>query len=131
MFVENQAAVDGKREDEKKLTLLIERHGNALALFDIVDGDRKVAEVRESIQHNEKLPLTRNPWQKYRPALDLIITSGIDQSLVCISMVLALEQQINSVIGSYCGGHFIRLGVWLDLSLVANGSIFVNMHLSS
>jgi uncharacterized protein YxjI len=131
MFVENQAAVDGKREDEKKLTLLIERHGNALALFDIVDGDRKVAEVRESIQHNEKLPLTRNPWQKYRPALDLIITSGIDQSLVCISMVLALEQQINSVIGSYCGGHFIRLGVWLDLGLVANGSIFVNMHLSS
>ncbi|OQE36729.1 hypothetical protein PENCOP_c011G04791 [Penicillium coprophilum] len=82
MCVENQAAADSKREDEKKLTLLIERHGNALALFDIVDGDRKVAEVRESIKHNERLPLTRNTWQKYRPALDLNITSGIDQSLV-------------------------------------------------
>jgi uncharacterized protein YxjI len=132
MIVENQAAVDSKREDEKKLTLLIERHGNALALFDIVDGDRKVAEVRESIQHNEKLSLTRNPWEKYRPALDLIITSGVDQSLVCISMVLDLEQQTDCVVGSYCGGHCIRLGIWFDLMcLVANRSIFVNTHPSS
>jgi hypothetical protein len=85
LSVKNQAAVDAKHEDEKKLALLIERHGNALALFDIVDGDRKVAEVRESLQHNEKLPLTRNSWQKYRPALDLVITPGVGQSLVSVS----------------------------------------------
>lgn len=88
MSAENQAAVGTKREDQKKITLLIERHDNALALFDIVDGDREVAEVRESIQHNEKLPLTRKSWEKFRPALDLAITSGVDQLLISFLVVL-------------------------------------------
>lgn len=118
LSAENQAAVDTKDGDEKKVTLLIERHGNALALFDIVDGDRKVAEVRESIQHNEKLPLTRSSWQKYRPALDLVITSGVDQSLVSASKLLVVGRQIDFVIDCYRGSHFIRLGLWFDLSTV-------------
>lgn len=83
-------AVDAKREDEKKLPLLVERHGSALAQFDIVDGDRKVAELRESIQHNEKLPFKRSSWQKYRPVLDIVVTSGIDLSLVSIMSLLVI-----------------------------------------
>lgn len=81
---ENAAAWEGKQLDEKMLTLNIERHGYALALFDVVDGDRKVAEVRESIHHNEKLALMRGSRQGYRPALDIIIMPGVDISLVSI-----------------------------------------------
>jgi hypothetical protein len=65
------------------LTLNIERHGNVLALFDIVDGDRKVAEVKESIHHNEKLALVGSRVG-YRPAMDVIIMPGVDVSLVSI-----------------------------------------------
>lgn len=82
---ENAAAFEGKRGKEKMLTLNIERHGNALALFDVVDGDRKVAEVRESIHHNEKLALMRSSRQGYRPAMDVIVMPGVDISLVSIS----------------------------------------------
>jgi uncharacterized protein YxjI len=78
---ENAAAFGGKRLDEKMLTLNIERHGNALAFFDIVDGDRKVAEVKESIHHNERLALL-GPKIGYRPAMDVIIMPGVDISLV-------------------------------------------------
>ncbi|KAJ5619765.1 hypothetical protein N7510_003749 [Penicillium lagena] len=85
---ENAAAIQNKSEQEKKLTLQVERHGNALALFDIVDGDRKVAEVRESIQHNEKLALMRSSRQGYRPALDVIVTPGVDLSLIVIIAVI-------------------------------------------
>lgn len=86
----NAAAVDTKKEDDKKLTLEIERYGNVLALFDVVDGDRKVAQIRESIQHNEKLALFSSQ-KKYRPALDVIVTPGVDLSLVgCLSAHIAL-----------------------------------------
>lgn len=79
----NAAALPMKRDEEKKLTLEIERHGNALALFDVVDGDRKVAEVRESILHNKILPLISSQ-SGYRPVLDVIVTSGVDLSLVSV-----------------------------------------------
>ncbi|KAJ5513060.1 hypothetical protein N7463_002612 [Penicillium fimorum] len=88
---ENAAAFEGKRVDEKMLTLHIERHGNALALFDIVDGDRKVAEVRESIHHNEKLALMRGSRQGYRPAMDVIIMPGVDISLVATVAVIVSD----------------------------------------
>jgi uncharacterized protein YxjI len=80
---ENAAAFGGKRVGEKMLTLNIERHGNVLALFDIVDGDRKVAEVKESIHHNERLALVGSRLG-YRPAMDVIIMPGVDVSLVSI-----------------------------------------------
>lgn len=79
----NAAAMPMKRDEEKKLTLEIERHGNALALFDVVDGDRKVAEVRESVRHNKFLPLISS-HSGYRPVLDVVVTSGVDLSLVSI-----------------------------------------------
>lgn len=78
----NAAAADMKKEDDKKLTLEVERYGNVLALFDVVDGDRKVAQVRESIEHNERLALISSRAD-YRPVLDVIVTSGVDLSLVC------------------------------------------------
>jgi len=78
---ENAAAFAGKRVDEKMLTLNVERHGNALALFDIVDEDRKVAEVKESIHHNERLALMSSRLG-YRPALDVVVMPGVDVSLV-------------------------------------------------
>lgn len=80
----NAAAVQSKSNDEKKLTLEIERHGNALALFDVVDEDRKVAEVRESIRHNKILPLISSQ-SGYRPVLDVVVTAGVDLSLVSAS----------------------------------------------
>ena len=88
---ENAAAFEGKRGDEKMLTLHIERHGNVLALFDVVDGDGKVAEIRESIRHNEKLALVRGSRQGYRPAMDVIIMPGVDISLVSIRIFRPLS----------------------------------------
>ncbi|KAB8212400.1 hypothetical protein BDV34DRAFT_183924 [Aspergillus parasiticus] len=51
----NGAAVDVKSDEERRVTLEIERHGRGLETFDHVDGDQRVAEVRQSIQHNKKL----------------------------------------------------------------------------
>lgn len=112
---ENAAAFDGKRQEEKNLTLNIERHGNALALFDIVDGDRKVAEVKESIHHNEKLNLMGSK-AGYRPALDVIVMPGVDISLVSyyrrhVSTIWLTSSGCNSC--SYCVG----LGIWVKLIL--------------
>ncbi|KAE8352337.1 tubby C-terminal-like domain-containing protein [Aspergillus coremiiformis] len=88
---ENAAAFELKDKDEKELTLEVQSRGNVLALYDIVDGDRKIAEVRESIQHNEKLALMKRfPSSKhgYRPVLDIIITAHVDQSLVAAVAVI-------------------------------------------
>ena len=79
----NSAAVETKGEDEKDVSLTVKKHGHVLAFFDIVDTDRRVAEVRESVSNNEKLALRRNTrGVNRRPALDLIIAPGMDMSLV-------------------------------------------------
>lgn len=78
---ENAAAVDTKREDDKRVSLQIERHGNILVTFDVVYGDRKVAEIRESIPHNKTLPLASSR-AGYRPVLDITIVPGMDIALV-------------------------------------------------
>ncbi|KAF4152922.1 hypothetical protein CNMCM6936_001358 [Aspergillus lentulus] len=79
---QNRAAVESKKEEEKILTLEVEKYGNALASFDVVDGDRKVAEIRESIPHNEKLALLPSSKKGYRPVLDVTVLPGVDLSLV-------------------------------------------------
>jgi hypothetical protein len=79
---QNRAAVESKKEEEKILTLEVEKYGNALASFDVVDGDRKVAEIRESIPHNEKLALFPSSKKGYRPVLDVTVLPGVDLSLV-------------------------------------------------
>jgi hypothetical protein len=68
MSFENQAAVEAK-EQHKRVKLTIERNGSDLALFDVVDGDRKVAVVgSENLQPDEeKVMLTYddlNPKRK-------------------------------------------------------------------
>ncbi|KAE8342697.1 tubby C-terminal-like domain-containing protein [Aspergillus arachidicola] len=79
----NEAATDVKGSvDDKKVALEVERHGRVLESFDVVDGDRKVAEVRESVQHNPKLALTPSTRRNYRPVLGIIVTPGVDLSLV-------------------------------------------------
>ncbi|KAJ5465548.1 tubby C-terminal-like domain-containing protein [Penicillium desertorum] len=68
MSFENQAAVEAK-EQHKRVKLTIERNSSGLALFDVVDGDRKVAVVgSENLQlDEEKVMLTYddlNPKRK-------------------------------------------------------------------
>ncbi|GMF73629.1 unnamed protein product [Aspergillus oryzae] len=70
----NVAAVDVKLDEERRVTLEIERHGRVLESFDVVDGDRRVAEVRESTRHNKKLALMSSSRRGYRPALDVTVT---------------------------------------------------------
>ncbi|KAJ5982156.1 hypothetical protein N7451_012256 [Penicillium sp. IBT 35674x] len=78
---ENLAALDGKRSEERNITIDIEKHGRVLTLFDVVDGDRRIMDVRESIRHNDKLALTPSSKSRYRPAMDLTIMPGVDMSL--------------------------------------------------
>ncbi|OJI90484.1 hypothetical protein ASPTUDRAFT_197603 [Aspergillus tubingensis CBS 134.48] len=88
---DNVAAADGKQPEERTLTLEVQRHGNVLALFDIVDGDRKIAEVKESIRHNEKLALMPASRLGYRPVLDVIVTPGVDMALIATIAVIASD----------------------------------------
>ena len=79
----NGAAVEMKNEADKELLLTVKKHGEVLSFFDVVDGDRRIADIRESITHNEKLALRRGSrGGSHRPALDLIIAPGMDMSLV-------------------------------------------------
>ncbi|KAA8644039.1 hypothetical protein EYZ11_004474 [Aspergillus tanneri] len=88
---ENVAALDCKHKEDKQLTLEIERFGNALASFDIVDGDRKVAEVRESIPHNRTLALMPGSKRGWRPAIDIIIMPHVDITLATVIAVIASD----------------------------------------
>ncbi|KAH1995708.1 hypothetical protein KXV80_006557 [Aspergillus fumigatus] len=88
---QNRAAVESKKEEEKILTLEVEKYGNALASFDVVDGDRKVAEIRESIPHNEKLALLPSSKKGYRPVLDVTVLPGVDLSLVFTIQILITD----------------------------------------
>ncbi|KAJ5414513.1 hypothetical protein N7509_001140 [Penicillium cosmopolitanum] len=85
---ENQAAVDAKGQEERRVELNIERHGTILALYDVVDGDRKVAVVRESIQRNEILPFMNSRWRRYKPILEVTVTSGADMSMAAAIAVI-------------------------------------------
>lgn len=78
---ENAVATEGKGVEERTVTMNIEKHGRALALFDVVDGDRRIMEIRESIQHNTKLALLPGHKARCRPAIDMTIMSGVDMSL--------------------------------------------------
>ncbi|OGM48613.1 hypothetical protein ABOM_001976 [Aspergillus bombycis] len=93
----NLAATDTKVSmGDKEVTLEIERYGRVLESLDIVDGDRKFTEVRESVHHNQKLALTPSTRRNYRPVLDIIVTPGVDLSLVTAIAILISD----SVLGS-------------------------------
>ncbi|KAF7160510.1 hypothetical protein CNMCM6106_007965 [Aspergillus hiratsukae] len=90
------AASETNSEADHQLTLVVERHGRVLQSFDVIDGDRKVAEVCESIRHNDKLALNPSSRRGHRPALDVVIAPGVDMSLVAVIAVIASD----SVYGS-------------------------------
>ncbi|CAG7916127.1 unnamed protein product [Penicillium olsonii] len=87
----NQAAVDVKEGAEERVELNMERFGTVLALYDVVDGDRKVAVVRESIEHNEILPFMNSRWRKRQSVLDITVTPGTDISLVRLPRMRVLS----------------------------------------
>lgn len=82
------AAVDNKKEEDRTVTLTVEKFGKALTTFDVVDGDRKIAQVKESIPHNETLALLPKDRKRSRPVLDVIVMPGVDLSLVREKLVL-------------------------------------------
>lgn len=79
---ENFAAFECKSAEDKDVKLEIEKHGNVLKTFDVVDGDRKIAEIRESIPHNRTLALMRDSRRGWRPIMDIDIMPEVDISLV-------------------------------------------------
>ncbi|KAJ5136844.1 hypothetical protein N7448_005398 [Penicillium atrosanguineum] len=94
---QNMAASDTKRAEDKELTLNVTKHGAVLNFFDIVDVDRRIAEVRESVQHNEKLNLRKSSrGGGHRPTLDLTVMPGVDVSLVAAIAVILSDWYFGS-----------------------------------
>jgi hypothetical protein len=73
---------------------------NTLKFFDVVDGDRKVAEVPESIHHNKKAALLNSSRCNYWPALEIIVTLDVN---------LLVVRFINKSCSYSCVPTFIRL----------------------
>ena len=101
---DNAAAADTKRGDEKKLTLRVLKVGNVLRTFDVVDGDRKIAQIVESIRHNERLALMHSSRPGYRPVLDVVVVPNVDLALVSfffffffLKCLLLYETTANSI----------------------------------
>ncbi|KAJ5959655.1 uncharacterized protein N7479_006805 [Penicillium vulpinum] len=92
IFSFRNGAAEDRSEEDKQVTLTVKKHGEALAFFDIVDGDRRIAELRESITHNERLALRKmKRGGGHRPALDLIVSPGVDISLVSVIAVIVSD----------------------------------------
>ncbi|KAF3393857.1 hypothetical protein F1880_005430 [Penicillium rolfsii] len=88
----NMAANDTKRDEEKEVTLVVTPCGEIMARYDIIDGDRRIAGVYESIQHNDTLALMPKSRRKgLRPAMDLLIVAGVDSSLVAAIAIIMFE----------------------------------------
>lgn len=100
---ENMMAMDSKGAKERSLTIDIEKHGRVLALFDVVDGDRRIMDVGESIQHNKKLALMPSSKPGYRPAMDVMVMPGVDMSLVSFPHLSVYRQGLTEIGGCNCG----------------------------
>ncbi|KAJ5092753.1 hypothetical protein N7456_008614 [Penicillium angulare] len=90
----NMAANEVKDDDEKFLTLdvAVESYGQIMAKYDINDGDRKIAWVYESVQHNDILALMPSSRRKpIRPAVDLVVAAGVDTLLVTAIGIIMFE----------------------------------------
>ena len=108
--------------EDRELSLTVQKHGVALSMFDVLDGDRRIADICESVTHNEKLALRRNSrGKKRRPALDLVIPPGMDMSLVRVSQWFD-GASTNSRTGSgncdHCVGLVLRVRLredWMSI----------------
>ncbi|KAH8427293.1 uncharacterized protein LDX57_005007 [Aspergillus melleus] len=96
---ENFAAFECKGAEDKKVNLEIEKHGNVLKTFDVVDGDRKIAEIRESIPHNRTLALMPESRRGWRPIMDIDIMPEVDISLATVIAVIASDYCFSA---NYC-----------------------------
>lgn len=82
LMFENAAAIGNKQLHEKMMKLQTSRRPSMLYAFDVLDGDRKVIEVQESVQKNEKLALMPESRRGYHPILDIRVSPGVDLALV-------------------------------------------------
>lgn len=79
---ENAAAVENKQLADKIAKLRTHRRQSMLYAFDVLDGDRKVAEIQESVQKNDRLAMMPESRKGYRPILDIRVAPGVDLALV-------------------------------------------------
>lgn len=83
---ENAAAIANKQIAEKMMKLQTYRRPSMLYAFDVLDGDRKVVEVQESVQKNERLALMPESRRGYYPILDIRVAPGVDLTLVSLPL---------------------------------------------
>lgn len=83
---ENAAAITNKQVAEKMMKLQTYRRPSMLYAFDVLDGDRKVVEVQESVQRNERLALMPESRRGYHPILDIRVAPDVDLTLVSLSL---------------------------------------------
>lgn len=87
--MENLIEVDSNVKD-RNLPINLESHGRVLTTYDVVDGNRRIMEVKESIRHNKKLALLSTHQAGYRPAMDVLIMPGVDMAMaVAIAVVVS------------------------------------------
>lgn len=82
--LENLLEVDCNVKD-RNLPIDLESHGRVLKMYDVVDGNRRIMEIKESIRYNKKLALLSLCQAGYRPAMDMVIMPGVDLAMVSLS----------------------------------------------
>lgn len=118
---QNAAAIPNKHVHEKIVKLHTQRRPSRLYAFDVMDGDRKVAEVQESISKNEKLALMPEHRKGYHPILDIRVAPGVDLALV--SHVSTEGKHADADLGHpHC-----RYSVGLDVCISLVATISVNL----
>ncbi|RMJ28936.1 hypothetical protein PHISP_00147 [Aspergillus sp. HF37] len=85
---QNAAAIDNKQPHEKSVKLHTQRRPSRLYAFDVLDGDRKIIEVQESISKNDKLALMPESRKDYHPILDIRVAPGVDLVLAALIAVI-------------------------------------------
>lgn len=103
--MENLVDLDCNIKD-RNLPIELESHGRILAIYDVVDGNRRIMEVKESIRHNKKLAFLSTRQAGYRPAMDMMIMPGVDMAMVSQPNLAGfrLSSLIEETGSSHCSG---------------------------
>jgi len=89
--LENLVEVDCNGKD-RNLPIDLESHGRVLKMYDVVDENRRIMEIKESIRYNKKLALLSTFQAGYRPAMDMVIMPGVDMAMaVAIAVVVSVS----------------------------------------
>ncbi|KAJ5155249.1 hypothetical protein N7492_008052 [Penicillium capsulatum] len=91
MIFRNGAGDEERSEGSRGSRLTVVKHGHLMNTFDVSDNSRKIIQLRESVNHNNKLALRRKSRSKYRPALDLTVTPGVDIALASAIGILVSD----------------------------------------